>query len=70
MQNWHDFLSGDPLAWLLGSENPSVRYWTLVDILGGSAADPEVGEAGGAVARQPLVRELFALRVLIASTAT
>ena len=51
MQNWHNFLNGDPLAWLLDSENPSVRYWTLVDILGGSAADPEVREARAAIAQ-------------------
>jgi hypothetical protein len=30
------------LDWLLESENPSVRYWTLVDLLGRPNEDPEV----------------------------
>ena len=62
MQNQQQHLNGDLLAWLLDAENPSVRYWTLVDILGGSAAEPEVGQARAAIPRQPLVRELFALQ--------
>jgi len=48
------------LPWLLEPENPSVRYWTLTDILGRSADDPEVREAKAAIAQQPLVQELFA----------
>lgn len=58
MQN----LNGDPLPWLLNPENPSVRYWTLVDILDRPANDPEVQEARAAIIRQPLVKELFALQ--------
>ena len=55
-------LNGDPLPWLLGPENPSVRYWTLVDILDRQAQDPEVQEARAAITRQPFVKELFALQ--------
>ena len=33
MQNWHKYLNSDPLPWLLDPEYPSVRWWTLVDIL-------------------------------------
>lgn len=62
MQNWHKQLNGDPLPWLLDPENPSVRYWTLTDILDRPADDPEVQEARAAIAQQPLVRELFALQ--------
>ena len=58
MQN----LNGDPLPWLLNPENPSVRYWTLVDILDRPANDPEVQAARAAIIRQPLVKELFALQ--------
>jgi hypothetical protein len=46
----------------LNGENPSVRYWTLMDILGRPANDPEVLEARNAILRQPLVGELFALQ--------
>jgi hypothetical protein len=62
MQNWHQHLNGDPLPWLLDSENPSVRYWTLTDILDRPVSDPEVQETRAAIARQPLVKELFALQ--------
>ena len=58
MQN----LNGDPLPWLLDPENPSVCYWTLVDILGRPANDPEVQMARAAIPQQPLVKELFALQ--------
>ena len=62
MQNWRKHLNGDPLPWLLGPDSPSVRYWTLVDILDRPADDPEVKEARAAIARQSLVKEVFALQ--------
>jgi hypothetical protein len=55
-------LKGDPLPWLLDPENPSVRYWTLVDILDRQELDPEVQEARAAIRREPFVKELFALQ--------
>ena len=58
MQN----LNGDPLPWLLDPENPSIRYWTLVDILDRPTNNPEVQEVRAAIARQPLAEELFALQ--------
>ncbi len=57
---WLDTLRGDPVPWLLEPENPSVRYWTLTDILDRPADAPEVREAKAAIAQQPLVQELFA----------
>jgi len=62
MNHLRDRLKGDPLPWLLQSEDASVRYWTLTDILDRPLDDPEVLKARAAVARQPLVRELFALQ--------
>ncbi|MBN1887929.1 MAG: hypothetical protein JW850_08050 [Thermoflexales bacterium] len=53
-------LKGDPIPWLLEPENPSVRYWTLIDILGWPAGDAEVQEARSAISRQPIVQEIFA----------
>jgi hypothetical protein len=53
-------LKADPTDWLLESENPSVRYWTLIDILGRSDSDAEVQEARASIAQQPLVQDLFA----------
>ena len=52
--------SGDLLPWLLEPADPSVRYWTLRDILGRPADDGDVVAAQAAVAEHPLVRELFA----------
>ena len=62
MQGWLTHLNGDPLPWLLDPENPSVRYWTQIDILDRPANDPEVQTARAAVAHQPLVAELFTLQ--------
>jgi hypothetical protein len=55
-------LNSDPLPWLLDPENPSVRYWTLVDILDRPASASEVREARTAITQQLLVKELFALQ--------
>jgi len=33
MSNWKPLLNSDPVDWLLERDNPSVRYFTLVDIL-------------------------------------
>jgi len=62
MQIWQMSLKGDPLPWLLDPENPSVRYWTLIDILDRPATNSEVQEARAAIADQPLVKELFTLQ--------
>jgi len=60
MQDQLKHLNGDPLPWLLEAENPSVRYWTLLDILDRPADDPEVREARAAIPDQPLARDIFA----------
>lgn len=62
MHHWHKHLNGDPVPWLLDPENPSVRYWVLVDIFDRPADDPDVQQARAALAEQPLVKELFALQ--------
>jgi hypothetical protein len=55
-------LNGNPLPWLLDPENPSVRYWTLVDILDRPKNDPDVQKVSNAITQQPLIKELFALQ--------
>lgn len=62
MNNWQKHLSGDLLPWLLDPENPSVRYWTLIDILDRPTNDSEVQEARAAIAHQSLAEKLFALQ--------
>ena len=60
MDNRQEYLKGDPLPWLLEPDNPSVRYWTLRDVGQRPADDPDVLATQEAIARQPLVAELFA----------
>ncbi len=60
MKAWRRQLKDDPIPWLLEAENPSVRYWTLVDVLERPAADAEVRQAREAIPRQPLVRGIMA----------
>jgi len=61
MDNWKAGLKADPIPWLLepDSEHPSVRYFTLTELLDRPQDDPEVGEAKAAIAQAPMVRELF-----------
>jgi hypothetical protein len=58
-ETWRPALRDDPIPWLLEPENPSVRYWTLTDILDRPEDDHEVQDARAAVAQQPLVHELL-----------
>ena len=60
MPHAHELLNADPLPWLLEPADPSVRYWTLRDVLGRPPDDVDVLAARAAIAEQPLVRELFA----------
>jgi hypothetical protein len=62
VQSWQKSLRGDPLSWLLDPENPSIRYWTLIDVLDQPVGNSEVQEARAAIVLQPLVKELFALQ--------
>jgi hypothetical protein len=62
MQTWQQELHDDPLPWLLEPENPSVRYWTLRDILDLPAGDFAVLGTRAEIAQQPFVQQLFALQ--------
>jgi len=54
------YLDGKPLPWLLERDNPSVRYWTLINILDRPGDDPDVSEARSALGESPLVKDVFA----------
>jgi hypothetical protein len=62
MQSWQQKLKDDPLPWLLAPENPSVRYWTLTELLEQPADSGEVQETKASIADQSLVKDLFALQ--------
>lgn len=59
MESRSNLWSAEPLPWLLDKGNPSVRYWSLIDILGQPLNDPDVLKARAAIARLPLVQHIF-----------
>jgi len=58
-KSWKYVLKADPVDWLLKRENPSVRYFTLRDILDCSEKDSEVEEAKSAIRRYEKVSRIF-----------
>ncbi len=47
--DWRTHLNDDPLPWLLEFDNPSVRYFTLTDLLDRPPDDPDVVAARAAI---------------------
>ncbi|MBN1248812.1 MAG: nitrogen fixation protein NifH, partial [Anaerolineae bacterium] len=60
MSEWTSYLRGDPMSWLLGSDNPSVRYLALTEILGVPTRDPEAAEARAAIMATGVVPQILA----------
>jgi len=59
MTNWRDILPKSPIDWLLEKENPSVRYFTLRDILDREETDSEVKEAKAAIPTCRVVEKML-----------
>jgi hypothetical protein len=49
MGDWKSILKADPTTWLLEEDNPSVRYFTLTEILDKPISDSEVKVAKNAI---------------------
>ncbi len=62
MADWKSLLKADPTDWLLETDNPSVRYFTLVDLLGESPDDKDVKKAKKAIYESQVVRAILAER--------
>lgn len=45
MNDWKSMVKSNPIDWLLEDNNPSVRYFTLIDLLKKSENNPEVKDA-------------------------
>jgi len=60
MNKFNAYLNYDPLPWLLEPDNPSVRFWSLTDLLDLPLIDPQVVAAREDIAQLQLVTELFA----------
>lgn len=53
-------LKADPTDWLLEEENPSVRYFTLTDVLNKASNDKEVQKAKAAIMHVGVVPQILA----------
>jgi hypothetical protein len=60
MGDWKSVLNADPTAWLLGDDNPSVRYFTLTDILDRDESNPEVNETRNEIMNTGTVSKILA----------
>jgi len=60
MSNWKSLLKADPTGWLLEKDNPSVRYFTLTDVLGKLENDSEVREAKDEIMEVGVVPKILA----------
>ena len=60
MDAWNSCLSADPTEWLLEKNNPSVRYFTLHDLLEKPWTDPEVTEAKQEIMKTGIVPTILA----------
>lgn len=61
-KNWYRLLKADPIEWLLDPGNPSVRYWTLIDLLDRPRDDPAVQQAAAQIGEMPLVLYILGRR--------
>ena len=59
MGNWKDALKADATDWLLEKDNPSVRFFTLTEILDKPQNDSEVQEAKAAIMSGGVVPEIL-----------
>ncbi len=58
--NWKMMLKADPTDWLLEEDNPSVRYFTLTDILGLREQHPDVQRAKRMIMEHGIVPAILA----------
>lgn len=59
MHDWISMLKTNPINWLLEDENPSVRYFTLKDILNKPEHDPEVQQARHKIMQSGIVPDIL-----------
>jgi len=59
MASWQHTLQNSPIEWLLEKENPSVRYFTLRDLLDKGENDLEVTRAKEAISNSKVMAKIF-----------
>ncbi len=60
MATWESMLKADPTEWLLGEDNPSVRYLTLTQILGKPAGSAAASKARAGIMAKGAVPRILA----------
>ena len=60
MDNWKSTLKVYPITWLLEDNNPSVRYFTLIDALEKAENDPEVRKTKEEIMKKGVVPKILA----------
>jgi len=65
--NWKSVLKADPTNWLLENDNPSVRYFTLKDILERKENDPDVQDARKSIMTMGIVPAFWKNRTATAA---
>jgi hypothetical protein len=58
--DWKSKLKADPMDWLLEEDNPSVRYFTLTELLDKSQTDEETQKAKTAIMKGGVVPKILA----------
>lgn len=59
-REWTSGLNGDPVPWLLASDDAALRYRVLVDLLDRPADDPDVRQARADISVSPVVAGILA----------
>ena len=59
MDNWKSILNANPIPWLLEDNNPSVKYFTLIDVLKRAENDPEVRKTKEEIAKKGVVPKIL-----------
>ena len=59
MINWKSFLKNDTTDWLLETNNPSIRYFTLIDIFDKPKDNPDVLESKKQIMKSNLIQKIL-----------
>jgi len=59
MIDWLKLLKESPIEWLLEESNPSVRYFTLRDIIGKTRGDPQIVATKQAIPQSNVVKKIL-----------
>lgn len=59
VDNWKAALKADPIEWLLEKDNPSIRYFTLKELIDKPESNLEVAEAKTAIMKTGIVPQIL-----------